>query len=164
MIRECKGLCCKLYPDARRSKPHYWDYLGYKLCNICCFLVKVNECEDIKCQCCITKFRTKVRNPQQRQTAYKDSPLSINKNNKDKRKIMKRVRRFINDYSDIACCICGSKETTYNDKKHRPIWYKHLESYYCRKCYSKVYYKTKRDLMIAQGLTVIQKQSKNYLF
>jgi hypothetical protein len=160
MIRECKGHCNRIYPELRRTKPHYWDYLGYKLCNICRFLIKVNECNDIICQCCITKFRLKVRNPQQRQSLNELNNSLVN--TKESKKVVRRVRRFLNDYSDIVCCYCGSKETMIDNIKLRPIWYKYKDSYYCRRCYGKVYYKTRKDKLIEQNLITVKTNSKYY--
>ena len=159
MIRECKGLCCKLYPDAIRRNIHYWDMLGFKSCHVCKFLLKADETKHIKkCQCCITKFRTRIRKTSRR---YRPTKQEF-----EERK--PGVNYYI-DYTKMSCAICGSTKTYFNPRTKRPVWYKLNTndksefSYCCVNCKGKMYYaqlKEKKKQKEQQLMIVLQQKNK----
>lgn len=57
----CKGVCNSLYPFSIRFKVKLWDLNGYKKCQICDYITPVIQDNDIRCKCCSTKFRRRVR-------------------------------------------------------------------------------------------------------
>ena len=155
MIRTCKDLCCRYYPDATRRHVHYWDYLGFKRCLICDFLLKMGDYpNEARCKCCSTIFRTRIKNQASKVRPPKEYVTS-----------RKAGVNYYIDYHNIKCATCGKNTTYCNSNTKRPVWYKlDMDSYSCGRCQAKVYYKTRKDSLVAQGIIIPKTNSKYYYF
>lgn len=158
MIRTCKDLCCKFYPDAVRRHVQYWDYLGFRRCHICEFLLEVEKHPDVwRCKCCGTILRTKIK----KQASQERLPKQL---------VIDRKTRKINyyiDYSKVVCVTCNSPKTYVNPKTKIPAWYKKDRDHYqCSKCHQKIYnernrlkkLEQKKILLLEQEILLIKKK------
>ena len=101
MVQHCRNLCAKFYP--RKTYQHQnWVENGFRKCMTCKFHVVT---EDVRCKCCVTIFRTKVRSKNHSQKYYRE--VIKPQIDKDKDVIIKWKQNRQRTLKLWKCSICG---------------------------------------------------------